>query len=77
MDLVVQWFKRHGITVDPVVVDSSGDDAARLRAFGAELNPDFAVAGTYSHSRGLRERVFGGVTRDMLRHIDRCVLLSH
>jgi len=77
MDLVVQWFKRHGIIVDPVVLDSSGDDATRLRAFAAELKPDFAVAGTYSHSRGLRERVFGGVTRDMLRHIDRCVLLSH
>jgi nucleotide-binding universal stress UspA family protein len=76
MHLVVQWFKRHGVTVDPMVLDSKGDDAARLRAAVLEQDPDFVVAGAYSHSR-LRERVFGGVTRDMLLQIDRCVLLAH
>jgi nucleotide-binding universal stress UspA family protein len=75
MQLVIQWFERHGVTVDATVLDSGGNDAARLRAFAAEQKPDFAVAGSYSHSR-LRERVFGGVTRDMLRNIDRCVLFS-
>ncbi len=76
MELVCQWFKRHGVTVEPMALESGGDDATRLRAAAAEQQPGFVVAGIYSHSR-LRERVFGGVTRDMLRHADRCVLLAH
>jgi len=34
------------------------------------------VAGVFGHSR-VREWVLGGVTRDLLRGVGRCSLLSH
>jgi nucleotide-binding universal stress UspA family protein len=37
---------------------------------------EMLVAGAYGHSR-LGEWVFGGVTRDLLRHSPICSLFSH
>ncbi len=37
---------------------------------------DLLVTGAYGHSR-LREWVFGGVTRDILRTAPLCCLMSH
>ena len=44
------------------------------RALSTEA--DMMVMGGYGHSR-LREFVLGGVTRDMLAHIEVPTLLSH
>lgn len=40
------------------------------------IGADLIVAGGYGHTR-LGEWIFGGVTRDLLRHPERFVLLSH
>jgi hypothetical protein len=77
MELVCEWFKRHGVAVDPIVLNFDGNDALRLRAEALEQDPDFVVAGLFS-TNSLRERVFGGVSRDLLlNHLDRCVLFAH
>ncbi|GLR69035.1 universal stress protein UspA [Acidocella aquatica] len=76
MEAVTFWLERHGIKVDLMVVEATSSDAEALRAITSEHKPDFGVAGLYSHNR-LRERVFGGVSRDLLRLVNRCVLLSH
>ncbi len=76
MEAVTSWLERHGVTVEPMVIETAKSDADALRVVTSEHKPDFGVAGLYSHSR-LRERVFGGVSRDMLRQVNRCVLLSH
>jgi nucleotide-binding universal stress UspA family protein len=40
------------------------------------LKPDWMVMGAFGHSR-LRELVFGGVTRTMLREVRVPLLLAH
>ena len=71
------FLARHGIEADtdfaPADDQTVGEallDVARERGAG------LIVMGAYSHSR-LREMVFGGVTRDMLNHADRPVLMTH
>ena len=53
-----------------------GAAAQQLAALARDLEADLIVAGAFGHSR-LREWAFGGVTRDLLLHSDRCVLSSH
>ena len=73
---VVSWLKRHGVAAESLALPSSGDDATRLNAIAQEQGADLIVAGAYGHSR-LREWVLGGVTRELLRHADRCAFVSH
>ena len=47
-----------------------------LLSHAADAGTDFIVMGGYGHSR-LREFVFGGVTRSMLRSMTVPVLMSH
>jgi nucleotide-binding universal stress UspA family protein len=68
---------RRGLKVELVNADGAGRDAgeviaAEAKAFGADL----LVMGAYGHSR-MREFVFGGVTRLLLRNSDIPILLSH
>jgi len=49
--------------------------AALLRAAGS-CGADLLVCGAYSH-RQMAERVFGGVTREVLHHADIPVLMAH
>ena len=42
----------------------------------ADLGVDLLVMGAYGHSR-LREFVFGGTTRHVMRHMTTPTLLSH
>ncbi|GLR67860.1 hypothetical protein GCM10010909_25410 [Acidocella aquatica] len=76
MEAVMAWLGRHGVKVNLMVVEAATSDADVLRTVTSEEKPDFGVAGLYSHNR-LRERIFGGVSRDLLRQVNRCVLLSH
>lgn len=68
---------RHGVNVEVRVVAQAGEEtgAALLkecRYFGADL----LVMGGYGHSK-LREWIFGGVTRDIMRDAPAPILMAH
>ncbi len=68
---------RHGVKCDGRMLlapDAKVGDV--LRADMEEDGSDLLVMGAYGHSR-LREFVFGGATRDVLRHMTVPVLMSH
>ena len=73
---VAGWLARHGVMADTLVAQQDGDDAAQLDSIARDRGADLVVAGAYGHSR-LREWALGGVTRSLLKHLDRCSLLSH
>jgi nucleotide-binding universal stress UspA family protein len=73
---VAAWLKRQGVAAESFATPATGDDTTQLNAIAAEREADLIVAGAYGHSR-LREWAFGGVTRDILMHTDRCSLVSH
>jgi nucleotide-binding universal stress UspA family protein len=72
---VIGWLGRHDIAASPVVVNAQGQAGEQLEQIAADVGAGLIVAGAYGHSR-LREWVFGGVTRYLLRSSERCVLLS-
>ena len=68
---------RHGIRTEAatsVTSDISPGDELLSRA--ADLGADLLVMGCYGHSR-LRETIFGGVTRHILKTMTLPVLMSH
>ena len=67
LDAAAAMLHRHGVPVQPQAIDGADGDAgeallAQARAHGADL----LVMGAYGHAR-LRELVFGGATRHVLR----------
>ena len=68
---------RHGVEVEASYEDL-GDlkVGERLLAHLADFDGDLLVMGCYGHSR-LRERLFGGATREILGEMIAPVLLSH
>ena len=76
LDRMVAWLARHGVTAVPRLVLAAGFDSDRLITLAEEAGADLIVAGAYGHSR-FREWVLGGVTRELLHHGGRCLLLSH
>jgi nucleotide-binding universal stress UspA family protein len=68
---------RHGVkvTVRKTLADEVGV-ADEILARLADEGSDLLVMGAYGHSR-LREMVFGGVTRHILRHMTVPTLMSH
>ncbi|MCJ2042952.1 universal stress protein [Methylobacterium sp. J-078] len=77
LDDVAAYLSRHGleVTTHREVVDDAGTGEAILR-FVAREDADLLVMGAYGHSR-LREWMFGGVTRDILRNAPVCCLMSN
>jgi nucleotide-binding universal stress UspA family protein len=73
---VAAWLLRHAISADQIVARAKGNHAESLALIAGEHGADVIVAGAYGHNR-LREWAFGGVTRDLLLHINICALLSH
>lgn len=68
---------RHGVRVSVDQLPSSGQSVAgRLVRHAEESGLDMVVMGGYGHWR-LREMLFGGVTRDMLRGARVPLLLAH
>jgi nucleotide-binding universal stress UspA family protein len=63
------------VTVARVTVEDLAVSEVLLN-HAADMGADLLVAGGYGHSR-LREAVFGGVTRDLLRQMTIPVLFSH
>jgi nucleotide-binding universal stress UspA family protein len=69
--------QRHGVKAETVVAASGGkSDSEALRTALADRNCDMLVMGFYGHSR-LREMVFGGFTRDVLKNMTVPVLTAH
>jgi nucleotide-binding universal stress UspA family protein len=74
---VVRHLERHQVKAQGEVRNQREASAADEIILAAERDgADLIVAGGYGHAR-LREWVFGGVTRDLLRHCPTCCLLSH
>ncbi len=66
-----------GLTATMRAIDhASSRDGAHLLAAAIEHGADLIVMGGYGHSR-LRQLVFGGVTRHMLRNLTVPVLMAH
>jgi nucleotide-binding universal stress UspA family protein len=78
LDHLVAHFGRIGLSVKPVdlVVASRADIQPSLLSFAADESLDMLVMGAYGHSR-LKEGIFGGVTREMLRTMTIPTLMSH
>lgn len=74
---MAQHLARHGVNVELRVVPQGGQAIAQTlldeaRYFGADL----IVMGGYGHSK-LREWIFGGATRDMLRNATTPIFIAH
>ena len=74
LDDVVSWLEGHGIAAVARVFHfpEHTDPMEKLWEYGTE----FLVAGAYGHAR-LREWIFGGFTRDLLKRSPQCVFLAH
>lgn len=66
----------HGVKAKGQATAKSGSTTDTLLAAADALGAGVLVAGAYGHSR-FGEWAFGGVTRSLLRHSGRHVLLSH
>ncbi len=74
---ILRHLNRHGIYARHVVIPAGADGVgATLLDYCRENEPDVLVMGAYGHAR-LREDLFGGVTRDVLRTSPLPVLISH
>lgn len=72
-----EYLARHGIKCQFHTWPQDGRSVeAALKAAIGVLKPDWMVMGAFGHSR-LREIVFGGVTRTMLRDVRVPLLLAH
>jgi nucleotide-binding universal stress UspA family protein len=72
-----EHLQRHGVTVDQVELEHKASDSGKdLINFAGEVGADLIVMGAYTHSR-LREEVFGGATRTVLRNMTTPIFLSH
>jgi len=68
---------RHRVPVTVDALPSAGQSVAgRLLSHAAECGANLIVMGGYGHWR-LRETLFGGVTRDMIRQSEVPLLLAH
>ncbi|TNC08044.1 universal stress protein [Methylobacterium terricola] len=76
-DEVSDLLCRHGAHVTTNLLDApAGEVADAVLRFAKREDADLVVMGGYGHSR-LREWLFGGVTRDILRTSPLCCLMSH
>jgi nucleotide-binding universal stress UspA family protein len=78
VDDVVGYLGRHRVKaearVEAQLPGSTGAD--QIIGLAVDEGADLLVTGAYGHSR-LNEWVFGGMTRDLLRSIPICCLMSH
>lgn len=74
---MAETLDRHGVKTEITDVVSNGASVGEtlLRAAN-DYGADLIVLGAYGHSR-FSEMVFGGATRDILRKLDRPILMSH
>lgn len=71
------YLSGHSVTVTTHLLRNPEIGAAdEIRRFAGREEADLVVMGAYGHSR-LREWMFGGATRDVLRTTPICCLMSH
>lgn len=74
---IAAHLSRRGLPSEVRNVDSMGRaPAVAILEEASTLNADVVVMGAYAHSR-MRELVFGGATRDLLRHATVPLLMAH
>lgn len=74
---VAELLARHGAHVTTHLINAAtGDIADEILRFANHQDADLIVMGGYGHSQ-LRERLLGGMTRDMLRRSPLCCLMAH
>lgn len=75
-DDICATLSRHGVPVEAqTFARMRGSVTEELQAQALDFAADLTVMGCYGHSR-LRERILGGVSRDVLRDIPFAVLLA-
>jgi nucleotide-binding universal stress UspA family protein len=73
---MIQFLLRHGVQARAESEVTEIDIADALLSRVSDLSADLLVMGGYSHSR-LRERILGGVTRQILAQMTVPVLMAH
>lgn len=74
---IATYLARHGVKVRVDRLPSSGKRVAEvLQQHAIDTSAELVVMGAYSHSR-LRERIFGGVTRSMLKDLPLPLFMAH
>ena len=74
---VARYLEGHGIEATAINIVAHGRTAEEiLMEKACYIGADLIVAGAYGHRR-LREAVFGGVTRSLLKGSNICCLMSH
>lgn len=77
LDDAAGYLARHGVKVVPSELTRGKRSVAnRLIDEATDTQSDLIVMGGYSHAR-LQERLIGGVTRHMIAHADRPLLITH
>lgn len=74
-DLIV-FLERHGVRASHHAETDRGDVGQTILNVAEDLGCDMVVMGAYGHSR-LRELVFGGATRTVMRQMRTPILMSH
>jgi nucleotide-binding universal stress UspA family protein len=76
-DEIAATLSRHGIRVEAHSFESTRRSAAdELRAQAVDFGADLLVMGCYGHAR-FRERILGGVSREMLKEVSLPLLLAN
>ncbi|HEY9011120.1 MAG TPA: universal stress protein [Devosia sp.] len=65
LDDAAGWLRLHGVKVRPDIRPKTDSPAQLLEAIYREKGCDLLVTGAYGHNR-LRERLFGGVTQELM-----------
>ena len=74
---VAEYLSRHGVAATAETrVLREGSVSAELLLAAEQRGAELVVAGGYAHSR-FQDWVFGGLTRALLGHFPKCVLLSY
>lgn len=76
LDETRRFLERHGIRAETQCDSTTLDVEDALLDRAADLGADLLVMGGYGHSR-LRERLLGGVTRQILREMNLPVLIAY
>ena len=72
-----EHLQRHGVTVEQAELKRKANDSGKdLINYAVDIDADLIVMGAYTQSR-LREEVFGGATRTVLRNMTTPIFLSH
>ena len=76
LDDVKRWLARHDVLADTRTARAEKTISEAIEFQARDIGAKLTIAGGYGHSR-MREWAFGGVTRALLKHDERCAFLSH